>query len=52
MTAHLDYIKETLERSLAPPVLVEKRGRVVSVSGTIIKAKGLEVKIGELCKLI
>ncbi len=52
MTANPEYIRRGLHHAFKDPILIEKRGRVVSVSGTIIKARGVEVKIGEICKLI
>ncbi|MGV3656048.1 MAG: type III secretion system ATPase SctN [Noviherbaspirillum sp.] len=49
--SHFDYITEMLHSALAQAPLVRIRGRVVQVTGTIIKAVVPSVKIGEICLL-
>jgi type III secretion protein N (ATPase) len=45
------YITDQLERSIEDSSLIQIRGRVMQVVGTIIKASVPGVKIGELCVL-
>jgi type III secretion protein N (ATPase) len=47
----LDYITDLLKQSLSEATLVEIRGRVKQVVGTIIKAVVPAVKLGEICIL-
>jgi len=51
MTVNFNQLPEVLCRPFDSFKLFEKRGCVVSVAGTIVKAVGLEVKIGEICRL-
>lgn len=51
MTTDLAYIENALREHIRCSPLVNKRGRVVKVTGTIIKATGIKVKIGDICIL-
>lgn len=46
-----DYITHVLERAVEDTLVVEAKGKVVQVVGTIIKAAVPGVKIGEICIL-
>lgn len=48
---HFDYITDMLQSALAQANIVRVRGRVVQVTGTIIRAVVPSVKIGEICIL-
>src|SRR5437868_8780506 len=50
-TRHFNYITDMLQNALAQTPAIRMRGRVVQVSGTIIKAVVPSVKIGEICML-
>lgn len=52
MTRREEQLSGLLNGSLNDLELYEKRGCVVSVSGTIVKAVGLNVRIGEICRLV
>jgi ATP synthase in type III secretion protein N len=47
----LDYITDLLARSIEEARLLEVRGRVTQITGTIIKAMVPGARIGELCHL-
>jgi type III secretion protein N (ATPase) len=49
--SHFDYITDMLHSALAQAPLVRIRGRVIQVTGTIVKAVVPSVKIGEICLL-
>lgn len=49
--AGLDYITELLARSIEEARLLEVRGRVTQITGTIIRAMVPGARIGELCHL-
>jgi ATP synthase in type III secretion protein N len=49
--AGLDYITDLLARSIEEARLLEVRGRVTQITGTIIKAMVPGARIGELCHL-
>jgi type III secretion protein N (ATPase) len=52
MPIQLDYLKYSLKDPFVHTVSREvRRGRVIEVIGTIIKAVGVQVKIGEICIL-
>ncbi|MDR2576927.1 MAG: type III secretion system ATPase SctN [Puniceicoccales bacterium] len=46
-----DYLKETFDEEIRDMSLLEMKGRVLQVIGTIIRASAPSVKIGELCRL-
>jgi type III secretion protein N (ATPase) len=48
---HFNYITDMLRIALAQAQVVKIRGRVVQVTGTIIRATVPTVKIGEICHL-
>lgn len=48
---HFNYITDMLQTALAQAHVVRVRGRVVQVTGTIIRAVVPSVKIGEICEL-
>lgn len=48
---HFDYIADMLQSALGQTKTIHIRGRVVQVTGTIIKAIVPSVKIGEICHL-
>jgi type III secretion protein N (ATPase) len=48
---HFDYITDMLRSAVAEAKTVSVRGRVIQVTGTIIKAVVPVVKIGEICHL-
>lgn len=48
---HFNYITDMLQSALAQAQVVRVRGRVVQVTGTIIRAVIPSVKIGEICHL-
>ena len=50
-THHFNYIADMLQTALAQAHVVRVRGRVVQVTGTIIRAVVPAVKIGEICEL-
>jgi type III secretion protein N (ATPase) len=50
-TGPFDYLAEMLDERMQGASLVEVKGRVLQVVGTIIKASVPNVKIGELCRL-
>jgi type III secretion protein N (ATPase) len=50
-THHFNYIADMLQTALAQAHVVRVRGRVVQVTGTIIRAVVPSVKIGEICEL-
>ena len=51
MTSRFDYISEVLDRAVDEAQLIDVKGRVVQVVGTIIKASVPGVKVGEICIL-
>ena len=51
MSSRFDYISEVLERAVDEAQLIDVKGRVVQVVGTIIKASVPGVKVGEICIL-
>ena len=48
---HFDYITDMLHGALGQTKTIHIRGRVIQVTGTIIKAVVPSVKIGEICHL-
>ncbi len=52
MTMESGRLPNVLSGALNDLQLYERRGCVVSVSGTIVKAVGLQVRIGEICRLV
>lgn len=52
MISRLGKLPDVLSRPLNDLALYQKRGCVVSVSGAIVKAVGLDVRIGEICRLV
>lgn len=50
-THHFNYIADMLQTALAQAHVVRVRGRVIQVTGTIIRAVVPAVKIGEICEL-
>lgn len=50
-THHFQYITDMLQSALAQAKVAQVRGRVVQVTGTIIRAVIPSVKIGEICVL-
>ncbi len=50
-THHFQYITDMLQTALAQAKVAQVRGRVVQVTGTIIRAVIPSVKIGEICVL-
>jgi type III secretion protein N (ATPase) len=50
-THHFQYITDMLQTALAQAKVAQVRGRVVQVTGTIIRAVIPSVKIGEICLL-
>jgi type III secretion protein N (ATPase) len=52
MTGKLGKLPDILSRPLNNLELYEKRGYVISVSGTIVKVVGLDARIGEICWLV
>jgi type III secretion protein N (ATPase) len=52
MTRKLEQLQGVFSRPLNDLELYKKRGCVVSVSGAIVKAVGLNVRIGEICRLV
>ena len=51
MSSRFDYITEVLDRAVEDAQLIDVKGRVVQVVGTIIKASVPGVKVGEICIL-
>ena len=51
MASRFDYITEVLDRAVEEAQLIDVKGRVVQVVGTIIKASVPGVKVGEVCIL-
>lgn len=51
MSSRFDYISEVLDRAVEEAQLIDVKGRVVQVVGTIIKASVPGVKVGEICIL-
>ena len=51
MSSRFDYISEVLGRAVDEAQLIDVKGRVVQVVGTIIKASVPGVKVGEICIL-
>lgn len=51
MSSRFDYITEVLDRAVEEAQLIDVKGRVVQVVGTIIKASVPGVKVGEVCIL-
>lgn len=51
MASRFDYIAEVLDRAVEEAQLIDVKGRVVQVVGTIIKASVPGVKVGEVCIL-
>ena len=51
MASRFDYIAEVLDRAVEESQLIDVKGRVVQVVGTIIKASVPGVKVGEVCIL-
>lgn len=51
MATRFDYIGEVLDRSVEDAQLIDVKGRVIQVVGTIIKASVPGVKVGEICML-
>ena len=51
MASRFDYISEMLDRAVDEAQLIDVKGRVVQVVGTIIKASVPGVKVGEICIL-
>ena len=51
MSSRFDYISEVLNRAVDEAQLIDVKGRVVQVVGTIIKASVPGVKVGEICIL-
>jgi type III secretion protein N (ATPase) len=48
----LDGIAQLMEQELANAPMVSRAGKVVEVVGTLVRATGLEAKLGELCDLM
>ena len=48
---NLSYIPETIQQATNKGRLIQIRGRVTQVTGTIIKAVVPGVRVGELCEL-
>lgn len=51
MASRFDYIGEVLDHAVEDAQLIDVKGRVVQVVGTIIKASVPGVKVGEVCIL-
>ena len=51
MATTFDYIPEILDRAVEDAQLIDVKGRVIQVVGTIIKAAVPGVKVGEVCLL-
>jgi type III secretion protein N (ATPase) len=51
MLSRFEYISEVLDRAVDEAQLIDVKGRVVQVVGTIIKASVPGVKVGEICIL-
>jgi ATP synthase in type III secretion protein N len=51
MDARFHRFVSALERELEQQDVVERTGRVYEVVGTLIKATGLDARVGELCEL-
>ena len=51
MAGPFDYIPEVLDRAVENAQLIDVKGRVIQVVGTIIKAAVPGVKVGEVCLL-
>lgn len=51
MPGPFDYIPEVLDRAIEDARLIDVKGRVIQVVGTIIKAAVPGVKVGEVCIL-
>ncbi len=51
MASPFDYIVEVLDRAIEDAQLIDVKGRVIQVVGTIIKASVPGVKVGEVCVL-
>ena len=51
MSSRFDYISEVLDRAVEEAQLIDVKGRVVQVVGTIIKASVPGVRVGEICIL-
>lgn len=51
MSSRFDYIAEVIDRAVEDAQLIDVKGRVVQVVGTIIKASVPGVKVGEVCIL-
>jgi type III secretion protein N (ATPase) len=47
----LDRLADSIERELESASFARQLGKVVEVTGTLIRATGIEVKLGELCEL-
>lgn len=52
MTRKMEQLSNVFTRPINDLELYEKRGNVVSVSGNIVKAAGLDARIGEVCQLM
>ncbi|MDB5840448.1 MAG: Flagellum-specific synthase FliI [Herminiimonas sp.] len=50
-TRHFNYITDMLQTALEQAQMVRIRGRVIQVTGTIIKAVVPSVRVGEICLL-
>lgn len=51
MLSSLNYITDNIERTIKTAHLFQSKGRVVEVTGAMVKAAILGVKVGELCDL-
>lgn len=51
MASRLDYITDNIERTIKSCQLLNTQGRVLEVTGAMIKASIQGVKVGELCEL-
>lgn len=51
MASRFDYIAEVLDRAVEDARLIDVKGRVIQVVGTIIRASVPGVKVGEVCVL-
>lgn len=51
MASRFDYIAEVLDRAVEDAQLIDVKGRVIQVVGTIIRASVPGVKVGEVCLL-
>lgn len=50
-TIDLTGLADSIAHELGANPLAHQAGKVVEVTGTLIRAAGLEVKMGELCEL-